>query len=135
MLTLVEAIFLEALRSTLVEEPPKGLDHWLVTNAGRGVRVAVAFFDFECRVLGRRSEALCPMADVMRYFRYGFPADDSVFALTVGVWPSVKGPLATPASVEAAVLAEARACGFDLQLLRRWDYRMITLLYRVSRPS
>ena len=95
--------------------------------------VAVAFLDFECRVLGSRGEALCPMADVMRYFRWGFPADESVLALTVGTWPYVGGPLATVASVAAAVAAEAEACGYGLRLLRKWEYRMVTFLWRVSK--
>ena len=33
-----------------------------------------AFFDYECRLIGARSARLCPAADVMRYFRFGYPA-------------------------------------------------------------
>ena len=98
------------------------------------MRVAAAFLDFECRVLGSRSEALCPMADVMRFFRYGFPAEDGcVLGLTVGTWPYSKLPLSTPAEIEAAVEAEAAACGYEAVLLRRWNYRMVALLYRIEK--
>ena len=45
----------------------------------------------------------------------------------------VGGPLATVASVAAAVAAEAAACGYELRLLRKWEYRMVTFLWRVSK--
>ena len=63
------------------------LDHWLGAHKGQGLRCLAACFDFECRALGRRSERLCPMADVMRYFRLGYPAPESLLCLTVGLWP------------------------------------------------
>ena len=80
---------------------------------------------------------LHPMADVMRYFRYGYAADDSVFALTVGVWPCVETPLSTVPDVEDAVVGEAHACGYALELLRvavraRWVAYTCTLVKQVS---
>ena len=68
-----------------------------------------------------------------RFFRYGYPADEAVLAITVGTWPYVGGPLSTVASVEAAVVAEAAASGYSLRLLRKWEYRLVTLLYHVSK--
>ena len=106
------------------------LDHWLCAHAGHGLRVLVAFFDFESRALGRRSDRLCPMADVMRYFRFGYPADTSLLCLTVGLWP---GPLGTAESVVAAVAAEATAAGYDVELIGSWSYRLVALLFRVTR--
>ena len=104
------------------------------------------------QVLGNTQEVLCPLADVMRYFRCGFPSDDapSILAITVGTWPHEKKnkvnpnnktrsswpfpgePLATTAEIEVAVCTEASAAGYSLTLLRRWDYRLVTLLYRVE---
>ena len=105
------------------------------------------------QVLGNTQELLCPLADIMRYFRCGFPADDapSVLAITVGTWPHEKQnvvnpnnktrsawpypgqPLTTTAEIELAVCTEAGAAGYSLTLLRRWDYRLVTLLYRVEK--
>ena len=51
-----------------------GLDHWLCANSSVGFRCLSAFFDYECRLIGARSARLCPAADVMRYFRFGYPA-------------------------------------------------------------
>ena len=106
------------------------LDHWLCAHAGHGLRSLVAFFDFESRALGRRSDRLCPMADVMRYFRFGYPADVSVLCLTVGLWP---GPLGTAESVVAAVSAEAEAAGYAVKLIGKWNYRLVALLFHVTR--
>ena len=108
------------------------LDHWLCANKARGLRVVVAFFDFETRALGSRNEALCPMADVMRFFRYGYAAADCVFCVTVGLWP---GELSSTAAVDAAVQCEARAAGFEVRLVRKWEYRMVALLYVLRRRT
>jgi len=51
-----------------------GLDHWLCANASVGFHCLGAFFDYECRLIGARSAKLCPAADVMRYFRFRYPA-------------------------------------------------------------
>ena len=109
------------------------LDHWLCTHNESNTRVIAAFLDYECRIMGRHSEALCPMADIMRYFRFGYPADDSVLAITVGTWPYKDEPLKSVAEVVAAIEDEAKANNYEVQLLKKWEYRMVTLLYRVRR--
>lgn len=53
-------------RSVSVNVRLQRLDHWLCTNRDSGIKIAAAFFDYECRVLGNAQEALCPMADIMR---------------------------------------------------------------------
>ena len=110
------------------------LDHWLICRRedvhSRNLRCLCAFFDYECRALGSRSEALCPMADLMRYFRCGFPSDESVLAITVGLWPGVLG---TCESVIAAVKEEAHCAGFDATLVEKWEYRLVALVFRLRR--
>lgn len=63
--------------------PHQGLDHWLCANHSIGFKVLGAFLDYECRLIGARTARLCPAADLMRYFRWGYPAKPSVFA----PWP------------------------------------------------
>ena len=105
------------------------LDHWLCANRARGLQVVCAFLDFETRALGRRDQALCPMADVMRFFRYGYPSPSGcVLCVTVGLWP---GELSTLESVRAAILCEALAAGYEARLVRQWEYRMVALLVHV----
>ena len=80
------------------------LDHWLCANGKLGLRSIASFFDYECRLVGALSARLCPAADVMRYFRLGYPAEpESVFALTVGL----EEPASTPEDVDAFVRWEA----------------------------
>jgi len=106
------------------------LDHWLCANAGLGLRCPLAFLDFECRLAGALSARLCPAADVMRYFRFGYPAEPaSVLALTVGL----EEPAVTPEAVDAFVRWEAALNGYKADLVETWKYRMVTLLYIVRR--
>ena len=106
------------------------LDHWLCVNAGQ-FRVCAAFLDFECRLAGARSARLCPAADVMRFFRFGYPADVCVLALTVGL----EDPAPTVEEVDAFVRWEAILNGYDAQLVDSWKYRMASLLYVVRRQK
>mmetsp|Transcript_46327 Transcript_46327/g.143498 ORF Transcript_46327/g.143498 Transcript_46327/m.143498 type:complete len:384 (-) Transcript_46327:44-1195(-) len=108
------------------------LDHWLCANAGLGLRCLAAFLDFECRLVGALSARLCPAADVMRYFRFGYPAEPvSVLALTVGL----ESPAATPEDVDAFVRWEAALNGYSAELRQVWKYRMVSLLYVVRRTE
>eukprot|EP00927_Polykrikos_kofoidii_P039685 TRINITY_DN34017_c0_g1_i1.p1 TRINITY_DN34017_c0_g1~~TRINITY_DN34017_c0_g1_i1.p1 ORF type:complete len:406 (+),score=55.85 TRINITY_DN34017_c0_g1_i1:70-1218(+) len=108
------------------------LDHWLCANATMGLRCIAAFLDFECRLVGAMSARLCPAADVMRYFRFGCPAEPvSIFALTVGL----EEPATTVEEVDAFVRQEARLNGYVAELRETWKYRMGTLLYVVRRVS
>ena len=69
------------------------------------------------------------MADVMRFFRYGYPSPSGcVLCVTVGLWP---GELSTLESVRAAILCEALAAGYEARLVRQWEYRMVALLFHV----
>lgn len=107
------------------------LDHWLCANHELGLSSLVAFLDFECRLVGSLSARLCPAADIMRYFRFGYPADPaSLLALTVGL----EEPASTPEAVDAFVRWEAMLNGYTAELLEVWKYRMATLLY-VVRPA
>jgi len=108
------------------------LDHWLCANSGFGFRCAAAFLDYEIRLVGSLSARLCPAADVMRYFRFGYPAEPaSVLALTVGL----EEPAATPERVDAFVRWEAALNGYTAELRESWKFRMVTLLYVVRRTS
>mmetsp|Transcript_150720 Transcript_150720/g.420126 ORF Transcript_150720/g.420126 Transcript_150720/m.420126 type:complete len:352 (+) Transcript_150720:93-1148(+) len=108
------------------------LDHWLCANAELGLRCLVAFLDFECRLVGARSARLCPAADVMRYFRLGYPAEpESVLAITVGL----EDPAPTPEDVDAFVRWEAHINGYEAELKETWKYRMVSLLYIVRSRS
>eukprot|EP00913_Durusdinium_trenchii_P002929 g2716.t1 len=101
------------------------LDHWLCANAAVGFQCVSAFFDYECRLIGARSARLCPAADVMRYFRFGFPARPrSVFAITVGL----EEPAPATEDVDAFVCREARLNGYRAELKEVWKYRMATFL-------
>lgn len=102
------------------------LDHWLCANASVGFHCLGAFFDYECRLIGARSAKLCPAADVMRYFRFRYPAAPrSVFAITVGL----EEPAPTPEDVDAFVKHEAQLNGYRAELKEIWKYRMATFLY------
>merc|ERR1712048_812465 len=108
------------------------LDHWLCANHSLGLKSVAAFLDFECRLVGALSARLCPALDVMRYFRFGYPAEPvSVFALTVGL----EEPASTPEEVDAFVRWEAALNGYDAELREVWKYRMVTLLYVVRRSA
>merc|ERR1712113_1198365 len=88
------------------------LDHWLCANSTVGFECLVAFLDFECRLAGSLSARLCPAADVMRYFRFGFPAKPaSVLALTVGL----EEPAPTPEAVDEFVRTEALLNGYTAE--------------------
>ena len=54
-------------------------------------------------------------------------------AITVGTWPYKDEPLKSVAEVVAAIEDEAKANNYEVQLLKKWEYRMVTLLYRVRR--
>jgi len=106
------------------------LDHWLCANGKVGFKCIAAFLDYECRLIGSMSARLCPAADIMRYFRYGYPAEPaSVFAITVGL----EEPAPTPEEVDAFVKCEAALNGYTVELREVWKYRMATLLYIVRR--
>lgn len=108
------------------------LDHWLCANAKLGFRCIATFLDFECRLVGARSARLCPAADVIRYFRFGYPAEPmSVLALTVGL----EEPAPTPEEVDAFVRWEAALNGYVAELRETWKYRMVSLLYIVRRAD
>lgn len=110
------------------------LDHWLCVNAEKGFRVACAFLDFECRLHGNFGQQLSPAADVMRYFRFGYPADPSVLCLTVGLWPyGDKAKVSTIDEVDAFVRHEASLNGYTAVLRSQWVGRLVTLLYEVCR--
>ena len=57
--------------------------------------------------IGGRSARLCPAADVMRFFRFGYPADVCVLAFTVGL----EDPAPTAEEVDAFVRCEATLNG------------------------
>jgi len=106
------------------------LDHWLCANAVFGFQSQIAFFDYECRLAGAIQARLCPAADVMRYFRFGYPAKPvSIFGLTVGL----EEPAGTPEEVDAFVRYEASLSNYAVKLVGSWKYRMVTLLYIVRR--
>lgn len=105
------------------------LDHWLCANAQRGFRCQAAFLDYECRLAGARSARLCPAADIMRYFRFGYPGDVSVLCITVGL----EEPASTPEEVDAFVRWEALLSGYEAELQETWKYRMVSLLYVVRK--
>jgi len=108
------------------------LDHWMCANSELGLQCHAAFFDYECRLAGAISARLCPAADVMRYFRFGYPADPvSIFAITVGL----EDPAPTVESVDEFVRWEASLNGYVAELLQVFKYRMATLLYIVRRPA
>lgn len=107
------------------------LDHWLCANGGNGFRCVAAFLDYECRLVGAMSARLCPAADVMRYFRFGYPADLSILAITVGL----EAPAERPEDVDAFVRTEATLNGYVAELRETWKYRMVTLLYVVRRAD
>eukprot|EP00435_Cladocopium_sp_Y103_P033743 s2030_g8.t1 len=108
------------------------LDHWLCANSSVGFRCLSAFFDYECRLIGARSARLCPAADVMRYFRFGYPAKPrAVFALTVGL----EDPAPTCDAVDAFVRHEAELNGYRAELKEVWKYRMATFLYIIHSDS
>lgn len=108
------------------------LDHWLCANSSVGFRCLGAFFDYECRLIGARSARLCPAADVMRYFRFGYPAKPrAVFALTVGL----EDPAPTCDAVDAFVRHEAQLNGYRAELKEVWKYRMATFLYVIHSDS
>lgn len=108
------------------------LDHWLCANSRLGLRSLVAFLDYECRLVGSLSAKLCPAADIMRYFRFGYPAEPvGLLALTVGL----EEPAPTPETVDAFVRWEAALNGYTVELRETWKYRMVTLLYVVRRSS
>eukprot|EP00930_Biecheleria_cincta_P047589 TRINITY_DN33019_c0_g1_i1.p1 TRINITY_DN33019_c0_g1~~TRINITY_DN33019_c0_g1_i1.p1 ORF type:complete len:739 (+),score=76.02 TRINITY_DN33019_c0_g1_i1:124-2340(+) len=110
------------------------LDHWLCVNSGKGFRIACAFLDFECRLHGNFGQQLSPAADVMRYFRFGYPADPSVLCLTVGLWPyGDKAKVSTMDEVDAFVRHEASLTGYTAVLRSHWVGRLVTLLYEVRR--
>jgi len=108
------------------------LDHWLCANADLGLHCLCAFLDFECRLAGALSARLCPAADVMRYFRFGYPAEPaSLLALTAGL----EEPAATMEAVDAFVRCEAALNGYRAELRRAWKYRMVSLIYIVRRVA
>lgn len=108
------------------------LDHWLCANSGLGFHCVAAFLDFEIRLVGSLSARLCPAADIMRYFRFGYPAEPtSVLALTVGL----EEPAATPERVDAFVRYEAALNGYSIELLETWKFRMVTMLYVIRRSK
>ena len=108
------------------------LDHWLCANFKVGFQCLAALLDFECRLVGARSARLCPAADVMRYFRYGYPAEPvSVIAVTVGL----EEPATTPEEVDAFIRWEAALNGYIATLRDAWKYRMVTLLYTIQRQG
>ncbi|CAK0902215.1 unnamed protein product [Prorocentrum cordatum] len=106
------------------------LDHWLCANASLGLSCLVAFLDYECRLAGAMSAKMCPAADVMRYFRFGYPAEPvSLLLLTVGL----EEPAATVEEVDEFVRDEAALNGYTAELREAWKYRMASLLYVVRR--
>ena len=84
-----------------------GLDHWLCANSSVGFRCLAAFFDYECRLIGARSAKLCPAADVMRYFRFGYPAK-----------PRAVAQLLT----SVLVVLQVAHCGFRVSVLARFGW-------------
>lgn len=106
------------------------LDHWLCANSKVGFKCLLAFLDYECRLAGAVSARMCPAADIMRYFRFGYPAEpESLLAITVGL----EEPAATPEEVDFFVRFEAASNGYTAELRETWKYRMGTLLYVVRR--
>jgi len=106
------------------------LDHWLCANAAVGLRCLASFLDFECRLVGALSARICPAADVMRFFRLGYPAEPvSVLALTVGL----EAPAERPEEVDDFVRWEAALNGYSAELRQAWRYRLVTLLYVIRR--
>lgn len=105
------------------------LDHWLCANAGHGFQCLVAFLDYECRLAGARSARLCPAADVMRFFRFGFAGAQAVLAITVGL----EEPAPRPEDVDAFIKWEAHLNGYEAVLKESWKYRMVSLLYVVRK--
>ena len=113
------------------------LDQWLSSNTGRGLRAAVAFFDYETGWAGRPKVKLSPLRDVQRFLRCGFAADTCLLGLTLSFraphYSKYAGPQLAVADVEGFVVAEAAACGFECAVLETVNYGMSFMLFLLTR--
>jgi hypothetical protein len=55
-----------------------------------------------------------------------------LLATHAGLWP---GPLATATNVIDAIRAEAHASDYEAVLLEQWSYRLIALIFRITRKT
>jgi hypothetical protein len=114
------------------------LDQWLVSNARLGLRVPVAFFDYETNILGKPKVELSPLRDLQRFLRHGFAARPRcLLGVTLSFRqyrPAEQGyppeaPNLTEADLAGFVAAEAAAVGMTSTVLETARYGMIFTLF------
>jgi len=132
----MDAVHYKAIVTAVAECPYVGarlqrLDHWLEANKGRGFRCVAFVADFETQLLGRLKDRIVPAHDLMRFFRYGYPDDHCLLALTVALRP----PLHDAAWVVDFVQHEASINGYRAVLKTVRKYHLAFFLFDITAVS
>ena len=113
------------------------LDAWLSSNAGRRLRCACFFADYETSVYGKASLQLSPLRDLQRFFRCSYAADTCLLGVTLSLRMAhtnrYEGPQLTAEDVGAFVETEAAAQGLRCVLLEEVRYAMLFQLFLLRR--
>jgi len=115
------------------------LDQWLSSHRRcAGLRVPVAFFDFEASLYGRPKVKFQPLHDLQLFFRLGYPARPICL---LGVTLSFRAPhesryeghaaALTPSDLEGFVASEASAVGLRSTLIETVRYGLTFFLFEL----
>ncbi len=127
-----------ACASLLLHVRNQRLDEWLSSNRRCvGLRVPLAFFDYETSVYGKPKVRFQPLRDLQLFFRLGYAATPTCL---LGITLSFRAPhesryvsaaTLTPSDLEAFVASEASACGMHCTLIERVTYSLTFFLFEL----
>jgi len=126
--------------ATMLHVRNERLDQWLSSNRRCvGLRVPVAFFDFECSIYGRPKVHFHPLRDLQLFFRLGYAASPTcLLGVTLSFraphesrYAKSDAPLLTPSDLEGFIDGEARAAGMQSTLVETVAYGLSFFLFEL----